>query len=153
MVACTHTVSCLQVLHSPFGGIIESENCIRAHLAGAEAAGATLELNTRVASWGHEPGRVRLHTEGGQTIEAKSAVFAAGAWMPNLIPELRGYLQPERQVVAWFEVRPPQSVPPVHAPVLGLELTCCHVLSVQLELSCSSGRARICARLTRAIAS
>lgn len=111
----------LQVLHSPFGGIIESENCIRAHLAGAEAAGATIELQAKVASWAHEPGSVRLCIEGGRTIHAKAAVFAAGAWMPKLVPELRGYLQPERQVVAWFEVRTPQRRPPGRVATLRVE--------------------------------
>lgn len=93
------------MLHSPFGGIVESENCITAHLAGATTSGARIALNTKVAGWEHEPGKVRVHTECGQTFEAKSAVFSAGAWMPQLVPELQACLQVERQVVAWFEVR------------------------------------------------
>ena len=104
----------MQVLHSPFGGIVESENCIRAHLAGAEKRGARIELNTRVKSWEHLPGRVRVDAEDGRSFEARSAVFAAGAWMPQLVPELQGYLQPERQVVAWFEV--------LHIPALASAL-------------------------------
>eukprot|EP00892_Ulva_mutabilis_P004975 jgi/Ulvmu1/284/UM001_0288.1 len=93
-----------EVLYSPFGGILESENCIRAHLAGAEKYGAQIELHARVKTFHHGPREPQVVTEDGRSFQARAAVLAAGAWMPKLIPQLDRYLEAERQVVAWFEV-------------------------------------------------
>lgn len=90
------------------GGILESENCIKAHIAASRACGAELICNRKVRSWeaAADGGLVTVRDSTGTQHTAKQVVLCVGAWSSQLVPELQGYLQPERQVVAWFEVLP-----------------------------------------------
>lgn len=65
------------------------EKAIKAHVAGALAAGATLHEHEAVVSW--QPtrdGGVRVETELG-VYTARRLVLAAGAWLPQLVPALQ----------------------------------------------------------------
>jgi glycine/D-amino acid oxidase-like deaminating enzyme len=94
----------VQVLFSPTGGIVESERAIEAHIKCALRRGADALYNTTIADWRCESGNVFVRFQSGKEVCAKSLIICAGAWIPDLIPELQGFLQPERQVVGWFKV-------------------------------------------------
>jgi sarcosine oxidase len=87
-------------VYEPEAGMLLPEACVRAHLAGAQARGATLRFGERVLTW--EPGAVRL--DGGETLRARRLVVAAGAWAGRLL-DLP--LVVERQWVAWMPPRVP----------------------------------------------
>lgn len=92
---------------APLGGILESENCIQAHISAAQKHGAEVLCNTKVNSWeAAEDGTVTVQDSTGKSHVAKQMVLCVGSWTHHLVPEFEGYLQPQRQVVAWFEVQP-----------------------------------------------
>lgn len=92
---------------APLGGILESENCIKAHISAAQKYGAEALWNTKVDTWeANKDGTVTVRDTTGVQHVAQKIVLCVGCWSSQLVPELKGYLQPERQVVAWFEVQP-----------------------------------------------
>lgn len=103
---CVYIWCGMKALLAPLGGILESENCIRAHIAAAEKRGATVRCGTKVTSWSAaEDGLLTVTDITGMQHYAKRMVLCVGAWSGHLVPELQGYLQAQRQVVAWFEVK------------------------------------------------
>ncbi|MBC5806609.1 MAG: N-methyl-L-tryptophan oxidase [Candidatus Eremiobacter antarcticus] len=87
-------------------GILFPEECVRAHLLAASAAGADLRFETPVTCWQRTAGGgVRVDTAAGDTIEARSAVVCGGAWLAKLVPGLRVSLRVERNVMHWFAPR------------------------------------------------
>ncbi len=102
----------------PEGGFLEPEECIRAHVRGAMAAGAELQPQERVRSWTAQDG-VRVITDRGE-YRAKRLVLTAGAWTAKLVPELARVAVPERQVVVWFAPKQPELFTPDRFPVFNL---------------------------------
>lgn len=100
----------------PDGGFVRPELANRLHLELAERAGATLLENRKVRAI--EPGgsSVSIVLEGG-AIEAGSVIVAAGAWIGDLVPELRPKLTVTRQVLCWFEPLRAEAVAPGTLPV------------------------------------
>lgn len=107
-------------LWEPGAGVLAPEKMIRAHVAAAAATGAADVLcGDGIARWwegdgdGDGPaaaGLVRVETASGRTFAARGAlVLAAGAWMPRLVPELKGWAVPRRYTVAWLEPPPSSS--------------------------------------------
>lgn len=92
-------------LYETIGGIVFPEAAIRAHLRGAEAAGATLRFEEPALSWEAAPSgdRVRVTTPGG-TYEAERLVVAAGAYAPALLADAGLPLTVQRNVLYWFEI-------------------------------------------------
>jgi sarcosine oxidase len=84
------------------GGLLKPEPAIAALLRLAKAAGAELRTGQRVQAIEPQPTGVRIVTDHG-SIEARSAVVAAGPWVATLLPDLRARLRVTRQVMAWFE--------------------------------------------------
>ena len=79
----------LQALHQPQGGILNSEEGIRAHGQAALAHGAVLHTSEKVQSWRVlASGQVEVDTDRG-CYTADKLVLTAGAWMPELVPELK----------------------------------------------------------------
>jgi len=76
------------------GGILASERCIAAHIQMAQQSGAEFRLGEVVTTWHapRGPGDVIVVTNRG-TYTAGKVVFAAGAWMGRLVPELQVCLQ------------------------------------------------------------
>ena len=72
------------------GGILASERCIEAHISEAMRLGAEVHTGVKVLSWqaSGSKGDVSIITDAG-TFVAKKAIFAAGSWMPRLVPELQ----------------------------------------------------------------
>ena len=100
----------------PDGGFLRPEACILAHAAQATAAGAELHEGEALLEWQAIPGGVRVRTTAG-VYEASQLVLAAGAWMGALLPGLAHLMQPERQVLGWFEVTDHPSFAPARFPV------------------------------------
>jgi sarcosine oxidase len=92
----------MDALHEPLAGILFPDRCISAHLALAERYGAELHFDERVTSWSTNGAGVTVTTAAGR-YAADNVVVAAGAWLPQLAPELRLPLRIERNVLFWFE--------------------------------------------------
>ena len=68
---------------------MNSEEGIRAHADAAQQHGATLHCSEKVQRWRVLPsGEVAVTTEKA-TYTASKLVLAAGAWMPEMVPELQ----------------------------------------------------------------
>ncbi|CAN5726628.1 N-methyl-L-tryptophan oxidase [soil metagenome] len=101
------------------GGFLLSERCIVAHVHGALKAGAELHGRERVLEWHSNGDSVTVRTSR-STYQAARLVLTAGAWMDHLVPVLAPLLQPERQVLAWFQPHSPQLFGPDLFPVFNL---------------------------------
>ncbi len=101
----------------PEAGILWPEQCNRAHAQAARNLGATILENTAIA--GIEPAgdHVTVTTANGDTYRAKQLVVTAGAWIPKLFPEFGLAMEPERQVVGWFNTSQPELFAPGKFPV------------------------------------
>jgi sarcosine oxidase len=84
-------------------GYLRAPACVRAQLALARRAGATLRLHERALGWTCSSTGVEVTTESGR-ISAGAMVLAAGAWLPELAPELAPLLSVQRQVQYWFDM-------------------------------------------------
>jgi monomeric sarcosine oxidase len=96
----------------PRAGILMPETCIEVHLEAAQKNGADLRLNERATYWGVEGDHVVITTNLGE-YRARFLVLAAGAWVSELLQDLRLPLTVERQVLCWFQ---PNAQQPMFAP-------------------------------------
>lgn len=87
-------LACAAALFSPSSGIIDSHALMQALLADAEAAGAVLALQSRVASGSVQADGIRLEvlTPGGlcSSLLARSVINAAGLFAPALAARING---------------------------------------------------------------
>jgi len=88
----------------PDGGFVEAQAAIAAHVALARASGATLRTGESVLGVDPRGDRVRIVTDRG-TIEAATAIIAAGPWVTKLLPDARLPLRVTRQALGWFAPR------------------------------------------------
>lgn len=100
----------------PDGGFLLPERCIEANVRLARASGADIRANQQVLGWESTPSGVEVRTPD-ETHRAAQLVLCAGAWTASLVPELAAELTPERQVLAWFEVRDHAAFTPQRFPV------------------------------------
>ncbi len=98
----------------PDGGFIAAEPAIAAMLARAQAADADIQTGVTVVSVTPSQGGVHIVTSAG-TIDARSAIVAAGPWLKKLMPDLPAPLRVTREVMGWFE---PQTPAPFSPPFL-----------------------------------
>ncbi|MQF87118.1 MAG: N-methyl-L-tryptophan oxidase [SAR202 cluster bacterium] len=84
------------------GGFLVPEKCIEGHVNVAINLGAEIHLEEQVMNWEPLQSGVKIITNRGE-YESESVVFTVGAWASKMLPELKGFAVPERQVVAWFE--------------------------------------------------
>jgi sarcosine oxidase len=91
------------VIFQPDAGALLPEKAIRLFIAGAKAYGAKVRLNTRVVSVEPRGERVQIVLEGGERIEAGSAVVSAGAWIGDLLPDVAANMRLTRQPLMWFQ--------------------------------------------------
>jgi sarcosine oxidase len=106
-------------LLQPDGGFLIPEIAVAAHARLAVAAGAGIQPRERVLSWSERDGGVEVTTDRG-VYGADHLVLSAGSWMGDLIPNLRHVFEPERQVVAWFEIADSSKFAPSRFPVFNL---------------------------------
>jgi sarcosine oxidase len=83
-------------------GILFPEECIRAHLTGAAVRGAEIRFEEVVETIVPSGGGIEVKTSKGRYLAGK-VIVSAGAWVGELLPELRLPLTLERQVVCWFK--------------------------------------------------
>lgn len=102
-----------EVILQTQAGVLLPEKAIGLFIAGAHAHGAQVRLNTRVLRVEPRGDTVRIELEGGERVEAGSAVIAAGAWIGDLLPEVAADLKLTRQPLMWFQ--------PVNAAVVNQE--------------------------------
>ena len=82
-------------------GWLAPERCIETHLRLSERHGAVLRFG-EPATWSRDGGGVVVTSASG-SYRAQHLVLSAGAWMPELLPELAPHLWIERNVLFWFE--------------------------------------------------
>jgi sarcosine oxidase len=102
------------------GGLLKPEPAILAHLRLAEAAGAELRSGQKVRALEPLAAGVRIVTDHG-SIEAGTAIVAAGPWVTTLLPDLPAPLRVTRQVMAWFDPFDAALFRPPRFPVFILE--------------------------------
>jgi sarcosine oxidase len=83
------------------GGFVEAEKAIAAFLEASVGRGARVLNGRKVLGISSKGAGVEIHTER-EVIVAGKVVVAAGAWTPELLPELAPYLSIERRVLHWF---------------------------------------------------
>lgn len=93
----------------PDGGFLRVEPAIAAQLALARQAGAQVLDNTRVLALEPRGNGVRVITAD-TTIEARTAVVAAGPWLKQLLPDLPAPTEVTRQAVGWFRPSDPAAL-------------------------------------------
>jgi len=99
------------------GGFVVPESAIAGHVEAAQAAGATVRARETVEDWTETvAGGVRVETDRG-SYEADALVLTAGAWNRQFADALEGLLEPERQVLAWFQPEEPERFRPESFPV------------------------------------
>jgi sarcosine oxidase len=98
-------------------GLLLPEVCIESFHACARARGADLRTNERAIAWKADRKGVVVETDRSR-YSASRLVIAAGAWLPQLVPELASVLEVERQVLMWFEpTRKPERFDAEHSPI------------------------------------
>jgi sarcosine oxidase len=104
-------------LFQPDGGFVASERAILAHVTLAQAAGAEIRARETVREWSPiAGGGVRVRTDRGE-YEAGRLVLSPGAWISDLVPELKALAVAERQALGWFQPEHPQRFMPGTMPV------------------------------------
>jgi sarcosine oxidase len=103
----------------PDGGFLIPEKCIDAHVALGRTHGASVVDNQRVLGWERSGSEIAVRTDQA-TFRASRVVITAGAWEADLLPHLRKFLQPERQVLGWFGLRRPELFTPERFPVFNV---------------------------------
>jgi sarcosine oxidase len=114
----------MQALHESLAGLLYPERCIETHLELARAAGAELHFEQRVTGWqsSADGAALQISTESGE-YTANRLIVAAGAWLPQLVPELGLPLTVERNVLFWFDpAGSPELLTPDRLPVYIVEL-------------------------------
>jgi len=109
----------------PRGGFLVPERCIAAHVQRAARHGADVRAEERVLGWEPIGDHVAVTTDRGR-YEAGHLVVAAGSWSGTLLPSLREWLVPERQVLAWFDIADRDHFAPARFPVFNLDLDGTH---------------------------
>lgn len=111
----------LLAVFQPDGGFILPEVATVAFVQAAHALGAEIHGREAVLEWqplSNGEG-VRVVTDRAE-YEADSLVITGGAWNSHLLPFLRGYAVPERQVLAWLQPNRPELFTPDRFPVFNL---------------------------------
>ncbi|HEY1567395.1 MAG TPA: N-methyl-L-tryptophan oxidase [Solirubrobacteraceae bacterium] len=88
----------------PGGGYLRPERAVAAQLTLALRHGARLHLDERVENWTAAQGGVSVTTNRG-THTAGRLLLCAGAWLGELVPDLRALVAVYRQLLFWFPIR------------------------------------------------
>jgi sarcosine oxidase len=91
----------------PAAGYLLVEDCVTAHLAAAETAGATLMIDTTVQAWTATEREVRVQTDRGEFV-AERLVITAGPWAAQMLADLNIPLTVRRKSLFWFATDKPE---------------------------------------------
>ena len=104
----------------PQGGYLRAEASVAALFRLAQQNAAEIRLGETVREIAPTAGGVRVTTDHG-TVEAGSAIVAAGAFVKTLLPQLAAVLRVTRQAMAWFEPLDPSLFSDGRLPVFLVE--------------------------------
>ena len=104
----------------PDGGFLEAEASVHALLALATKHGAEIRIGETIRAIEPTNGGARVATDSA-TIEAGSAIVAAGPWTPSLLPSAALPLRVTREVLGWFAPKEPALFAPGRFPVFLIE--------------------------------
>ncbi|MDA4136590.1 MAG: N-methyl-L-tryptophan oxidase [Thaumarchaeota archaeon] len=99
---CFHVSKDELCFYTPGSGILWPENSITIHAKLAEEEGAELHFDEPLVKWREKDGKVFVSTKKGE-YSADKLVFSTGAWLPQLVAEVKLPLTVERQVLFWFK--------------------------------------------------
>ncbi len=114
-------------VYEPAAGYLLVEDCVEAHLAAAEAAGAeflidrVIETNDR-AAWTASENGVTVNLLNHGPVNARSLVVSAGAWAGQLLADLAVKLTVLRKSLFWFKTDSPDCEVANGLPVYLFEL-------------------------------
>lgn len=103
------------------GGFLHCEQCTVAHVEAAHRHGATIRARESVEEWTASESGVTVRTDRGEYV-ADRLVITAGAWTGQLVPSLSDLLEPERQVLGWFQPTEQEQFAPASFPVFVAEV-------------------------------
>lgn len=92
----------------PEGGFLKPELANALHLKLSREAGAEILAGSRVEAIESSPGAAVGLVLPDRRIDAASVVVSAGAWITDLVPELKSQLFIKRQVLCWYEPKQPE---------------------------------------------
>jgi len=104
----------------PHAGYLHVEDCVRAHLDAARAAGAMLRSEERVIRWQATAAGVEVETTHGH-YSADRLVITAGAWAGQVLSQLGLPLNVLRKALLWFEVAEPSRMRRDRFPIYMVE--------------------------------
>ena len=110
-------------------GILFPEECIKANLELANKNGAMLLFGETVQSIKQKNNSVEVVTDKG-SYQTKKLIVSVGAWLNDLLPELKLPLNVKRQVLFWFKNENKQMQPfiePKHLPIFIWEYSSSHI--------------------------
>ena len=90
--------------HEPQAGYVRPEPAVAAQLTLARGAGAELMLGERVKRWTPSPRGVTVTTDA-DTYKAGQLLLCAGAWIGDLVAQVRDLVAIYRQLLFWFPIR------------------------------------------------
>ncbi len=88
-------------------GFLHVEECVRAHAALAQAAGASLRTGEAVQGWAAEGDGVLVTTDRGR-YAADRLIVTAGPWAGEVLEDLGLPLEVVRKPLLWFEAKDPR---------------------------------------------
>jgi sarcosine oxidase len=97
----------LTAVYQPESGFVLAERSIVAHVSSALDLGAEIHAREQVLGWDVEKRKVTVRTDRG-SYRAGKLVITAGPWVAHSVPQLKGKVKPERQVVLWVQPRRPE---------------------------------------------
>lgn len=103
------------------GGFLLPERCIVAHVEAAQEEGAEIHGCEPVLDWTSDGRGITVKTAK-STYTADRLVITAGAWIGKVVDRLEGLVQPERQVLGWFQPRQLELFLPDRFPVFNLQV-------------------------------
>ena len=103
------------------GGFLAADKCISSYLTLSDELGADIHGREPITDW-HPKGEIIEVVTPKSVYTASRLVLTAGPWVSKLLPDLTALLEPERQVVGWFQTQDPKRFDPDHFPVFGLEV-------------------------------
>lgn len=109
-----------RAIFDPSGGFLHAEQCVVAQVEAAIDQGAEVHGREAVLDWSSTgAGGIRVETDE-SSYTADRLVVTAGAWVAELLPELRAAAVPERQVLGWFQPSRPERFEPDAFPVFSI---------------------------------
>lgn len=104
-----------RALFSPVGGVVKTDNTLRALMQVARANGAVLHENEKVTSWGADATSAWVTTDK-WTYHSAKLVIASGGWAPIVLQDLGLPIHILRKTLWWLEVENPGLFTPDRFP-------------------------------------